>query len=946
MPYRPQKRRASRTGNGNGNGTHHQGSYAARLAIARSTARKKGSKGPHAIVVLLLILMVSGVTVVSAAAITAGGAAAVTIATLEKGLPDVESFRDIDFSEETVMTTRNGKVELAKFWEERRSVVDFEEIPTIVLDATTATEDDTFWTNPGVDFQGTINALVTEAAGGGGGPGGSTITQQLVRAVLLPQDVLDNQATKEGQYLRKAKEILQAYKLTQAFPGEAGKKEIITAYLNQIPYGAAYGVAAAADVYFGKKLDQLTLSEAALLAAIPQEPGNLYPYKSIKGKYVNVVKEKYGKKSKRNGKQPTRLVIKTCGDKPSCKETELVNRRNFILQRLRDGKGRWTSLTDEQYQKALNEKIVVKKEQKVTYKAPQFVEAALKELILILGDRDPYNTGGYKVTTTLDWKAQELGQKYIYAGAIVPNLPASRYYEAIKKNKLGRDAGWIANLRGLNLRNGAMVALDYRTGDVLAYVGSAGYYRKSNTAKFDPKYDHAGLANRQPGSAWKPIVYATGLETKALTAGTVLLDITTPFGGVTADGKTWAPKDADSRDRGPILVRDALQQSLNVPAIRALDRVGVKTVRKYAVKAGFQFIPEPSGFGNKALDVAGLAGAIGTVEVRPLDMTAAFGAFGNGGKVTRPRYILKVEGPGGEVIYDAGQAVTTQVWSPQTAYIMADMLKGNADPAENAVWADTFAMYNTKNGARRELGVKTGTTNNLKDYSTYGFLPMPKNEKQPALAVGVWYGNSDSTPPNLGRLVYSLDNAGKTWAAFVRDYMNKKPVPKFQRPKTGVVTATIRNVTGGNRQELFIRGTQPGGNKQVDPVYSCGTSITALENPGAPSNWISAVNSWAGRGNGSMSQWGSVKTALGGCYSGGSGGSSSGGSSSGDGSSSAGGNGGGGSSGGGGGNSGGNSGGGNSGGNSGGGNSGGGPKPAPTCRPGFTDKPKGCVISF
>ena len=132
-------------------------------------------------------------------------------------------------------------------------------------------------------------------------------------------------------------------------------------------------------------------------------------------------------------------------------------------------------------------------------------------------------------------------------------------------------------------------------------------------------------------------------------------------------------------------------------------------------------------------------------------MTAAFGAFGNDGKVTRPRYILKVEGPKGRLIYQAGKPVTTQVWSPQTAYIMADILKGNTDPAENADWAATFELRNTKDGSRREAAVKTGTTNNLKDYSTYGFLPQPKDKNAPALAVGVWYGNSDSSPPNLTR---------------------------------------------------------------------------------------------------------------------------------------------------------------------------------------------------
>ena len=129
----------------------------------------------------------------------------------------------------------------------------------------------------------------------------------------------------------------------------------------------------------------------------------------------------------------------------------------------------------------------------------------------------------------------------------------------------------MARLRGLNLHNGALVAMDYRTGDILAYVGSAGYYRQKN-ARFDPKYDAAGQGRRQPGSAWKPIVYATGSTPAPSRPGTVLLDITTPF------GPGWAPKDADSLDRGPVLVREALQYSLNIPAIRALDRTGVKTV--------------------------------------------------------------------------------------------------------------------------------------------------------------------------------------------------------------------------------------------------------------------------------------------------------------------------------------------------------------------------------
>jgi membrane peptidoglycan carboxypeptidase len=811
---------------------------------------------------VFLVLMVTGITVVSAGAIAVGGVAGVTLATLEEGLPDVRAFQDLDFAEPTIIYDRKGKTELARFWEERRQVVDFDEIPPLVLDATTATEDDTFWENPGVDLEATINALVTEAAGGGDRGGGSTITQQFVRARLLPEEIVAaGLETKEGQYVRKAKEILQAYRLTQAFPGIEGKKDILTAYLNEIPYGAAQGIAAAADIYLGKKLDELTPSEAALLAAIPQKPGTLYPWATgSKGKYANVAKEKY--KDKR-GKRKTRLVVKDCYEQAGeCINTELVNRRNFILKRLRDGKGRWTPLTEDQYQDALREKIVIKKPKPQTWKAPHFVNAVLPELNLILADRDPIRVGGYKVYTTLDMKAQKLAEKYIEAGAVVPNLSSSKYLNAIRKNNLGRDAAWISRLRGLNLKNGAMVAMDYRTGDLLAYVGSAGYYKKKSP-KMDPKYDHAGQGRRQPGSAWKPILYATGIDTERLTAGTYLLDKREQF------GPGWTPQNADNTYRGPIQVRDAIQQSLNIPAIRALQKVGTTTVRKYAVKAGFTFLND----NNKMLDQASLAGALGTVEVKPLDMTAAFGAFGNGGKVTQPRYILRVEGPDGKVIYEAGRPLTTQVWKPATAYIMADILQGNTNPAVNPAWGAVFELRNTRDGSRRNAAVKTGTTNELKDYSTYGFLPMPKNKKQPALAVGVWYGNSNSDSPNLTRPIYSLDNAGRTWTAFVRDYMKGKPNPSFKRPK-GVVTGSVY---GRGGSELYINGTQPGGNRQVDTTVLRLPAASAA--PGSSSSSSDSDSSSTRRGGG------------------------------------------------------------------GGGGGGDEPAPAPTCRPGTTDKPKGCVIA-
>ena len=240
-----------------------------------------------------------------------------------------------------------------------------------------------------------------------------------------------------------------------------------------------------------------------------------------------------------------------------------------------------------------------------------------------------------------------------------------------------------------------------------------------------------------------------------------------------------------------------------------------------------------------------------------MDHAKAFGAFGNNGKVTEPRYILSITGPKGEKVYRAGKPVSKRVWSPQTAYIITDILAGNTNIAENPDWGRIFQLNDTKNGARREAAVKTGTTNNLKDYSTYGYLPRPDNNKQPALVVGVWYGNSDSSAPNVTNPpVYSLDNAGQTWHAFVQRYMQGKPAPTFQAAQG---RGGHRNGAGPQwrlETENFIRGTQPGGPNQIDPLYSCSGGITSLENPGAPSSWLAADNAWASRGVGGVSRQG------------------------------------------------------------------------------------------
>ncbi|MDQ3128299.1 MAG: penicillin-binding transpeptidase domain-containing protein, partial [Chloroflexota bacterium] len=459
-------------------------------------------------------------------------------------------------------------------------------------------------------------------------------------------------------------------------------------------------------------------------------------------------------------------------------------------------------------------------------------------------------TGGYTVITTLDWKAEVLAEKWLAASAIAPNLKTKASASLLKSLKIGAaDRRWINALRGKDLHNAALVTIDYRTGDVLAYVGSAGYYQdKLASRKFEPKYDAAGDGARQPGSAFKPIVYASAFDAKKLSPGSLLLDITTDF------GKGWKPRDADQLDRGPVLVRKALQYSLNVPAIRALNRVGNEAVAARAEKFGIRF----SG-GTKRFLQSGLAGAIGTVDVRPIDLTSAYGALANGGVRVPPRMILEVRDATGTTIYRAPKPAGARAVSAQAAYLVTDILSGNTQPGQNPIWSAVLELRNGPKGQHRPAAVKTGTANDARDLATYGYLAPPSDADAPAYGVGIWMGNSESFPQSA-KPATSLTAAAPLWRAFVRDLTAKQPIADFARPK-GVIRATIDAWTGGKPgpwtrdtvSEWFISGTQPGAAKAIDPAgllytRSCGGwRVDPLKAELGPRAWDDDVSNWLSR---------------------------------------------------------------------------------------------------
>jgi len=246
-------------------------------AGARGGGRPRGHSRLPAILVTALVTFLIGSLLLAGVAVV-GAVAAVSV--LSDGLPDPTNLAALTFAEPTIVYDRTGKVELGRFQREQRRVVTFDEVPHLVLDATTTAEDRSFWKNSGFDPAAILSAVADNAAGTSE-RGASTITQQLVRARLLPEDVV---APGANRYLRKAKEVIQSSRLTSAYPGEAGKQQIITAYLNEIFYGHdAYGIAAAASIYFGvSDLSKLTIAQAALLAGLPKSPSNFDPYRYAK----------------------------------------------------------------------------------------------------------------------------------------------------------------------------------------------------------------------------------------------------------------------------------------------------------------------------------------------------------------------------------------------------------------------------------------------------------------------------------------------------------------------------------------------------------------------------------------------------------------------------------------------------------------------------------------
>jgi membrane peptidoglycan carboxypeptidase len=797
--------------------------YETPRATRRAPDFERTRPGPAGIIALVIWFLFAGIALLLAVSTVSA------FSGLTKDLPPPGDLDDIAFQEESIVYDRTGTVELARFGQARREVVTFDEIPAIVIDTQTAIEDRTFWENTGFDPLAIISAGVDSLRGRS--RGASTITQQLVRQRLLDPDLVQDP---KRQVERKLKEIIQSIRLTSAFPGEEGKQQIITAYLNQNYYGnQSYGIKAAAQSYFGKQLDELTIAEAAILAGLPKSPSN---YDLV----LNAIEE-CDVPVAEDGTCPGKATLVVPED------SEIVQRRNQILDLLAEG-GR-TPLSGDKYTaadflEAKDEPVVLAKQQAPNWIAPHFVWAVQKELATKLCGEDvatcpELENGGLRIQTTLDTKLQEIAEKWVKGSTVVPSAKDP----AASAKGLGlKYETWMKNLRDKNVRNGALVALDYQTGELVAYVGSANYYSTKSSPQFQPKYDVVGSGFRQPGSAFKPFNYLTGIDDRILTAGTMLMDSAADFGG------GYTPSDADNLERGPVRVRTALQFSLNIPSVKAVAINKVDHVFARSTEFGMRFRDETS--------PAGLALALGVQEVRPIDLITAYGTLANGGSYVPHTTILAIkDASGGDVLPPETTPQGAPVASPQAAYIVTDMLAGNTNKDINPFWGE-FAITN-EGGDRRPATLKTGTNNDAKDLNAYGFIAPPTAEGRAAgefaLAVGAWNGNSDnSVVTTPSKPVFSIDVTTFVWQGFLAEASKTWAINDFAVPADGLVKAKIdpwtglQPATGGpSVEEWFIAGTEP---TTSLPEGLCGSVV--LDYVGYEKNfenWMRADRDWLAR---------------------------------------------------------------------------------------------------
>lgn len=732
--------------------------------------------------------------------VVGAAAAAGTLYYFAQDLPSLDILQGYQPSQVTRVYSDDHQV-IGQFYVERRILTPINLIPKNFVNAVIAVEDARFFEHPGLDIVGIARAAWTNLRRGGRVEGASTITQQLARSLFL---------SSERTFSRKVKELILAYKIELIL----SKEQILELYLNQIYFGqGAYGVAAATQTYYGKPLKDLTLPEAALLAGLPKSPNHYSPFRSPE-------------RAKKRQEHVLARMEEAGFITPQERE-EAVNEALAFRKPSADSVAPYFVEYVRQY-------LVAKYGEAAAYKgglevhttlnlpmqraAEQAVREGLRELDKRQGWRGPVGTvdlqdlsagstdtplpnpgdivQGVVIKVAKDHVLVQVGsktgrlafedmawaQRQLIGRDVVKDVktvaspkqlvkPGDVIEVAVKK--IERDTIHF-RLEQTPVVEGALIATDPRTGAIHAMVGGYDFTRS--------EYNRAVMAQRQPGSAFKPVIYAAALA-QGLSPASLILDAPVVYEDEKEE-KIWKPENYGRRFHGMVTLRDALAQSHNLATVRLLDKVGIRNVVEFAKSIGVTSPLAPD-----------LSLALGSSSVSLLELTAVYGAFGNQGVRAEPYAIVSVKDSSGKTLEET-EIQAKPVMSKETAYLITNMM-------EDVVQRGTGQLAKSLD---RSVAGKTGTSN---DFTNAWFLGMTPN-----LAVGTYVGFDDRR--SLGETESGAHAALPIWVNFMKQALKQLPVVPFEIPddimfvKVDPSTGLLAEDSGERSTvELFAKGTEP-----------------------------------------------------------------------------------------------------------------------------------------
>ncbi len=667
---------------------------------------KRDNPAPRIILLALMGFVLLTLLTVALLVGSSYGAYAQIAASLE---PRLTALENREVFETSRIYDRNGVLLYEFFDTGKRTRVALDDVSPLLINATIAIEDKTFFTNSGVDYEGIMRALYQNVTSGEEVSGASTIAQQVIKNVVLT----DEERSYENRYQRKMTEIILAQELNEQYTKEA----ILELYLNEIYYGnLAYGIEAASDVYFKTSADELTLAQAALLAGLPQLPSRYDPLqfasRDEQGAYLP------GLRLDSSWLEPDYLLPEGT---PPPKWRQLAVLRQMVDEGyVSEVEARRAALDDLRFA-----------EQEVPLHAPHFV-FYVRRLLEEKYGQQLVSSGGLNIYTTLDLNLQRMVQR--------------------------QAAEHITELDSRNIHNAAVVVMQPNTGQVLAMVGSIDYNAIEATRTPGEEGNvldgqvNVAIRERQPGSALKPFTYLAAME-QGMTPETVLWDVPTEF--PSGSGEMYAPLNYNQRWNGPVRIRTALANSLNMPAVKALRFAGIEHTLGLLDRVGIR-----EGL-KRGTQHYGLSLTLGGGEVTLLELTTAYNTLASGGRYYPPTSILKITDSAGNELEAFEQSPGEQVVDPGLVAIITDMLSD--DKARQPIWG-----LNSRLQLSQPAAVKTGTSEDWRDAWTAGYTPYA--------TVGVWSGNNNNEPTLK---VESLEGGGIIWGNVLEElfvWIDEQPV--------------------------------------------------------------------------------------------------------------------------------------------------------------------------